>query len=247
MKNRKWAIAALSVFSGLALTGCYDNNYCDVDCNADPSGVYEGSATDSVTQKTTQVIAIIDENGDGTLSGQDGTYYRFSVGTSGTSLGGNYQGFNGSNTTTTSGSISGALTQAGVNIGFNGPNNDTVVATLNFDNVYDLASSLPTLEGNWSATAGSFTLNLKIQPTGDFTGTDTNGCSYNVGNFGIVFTQFNAYTVNFSQTCNSITDNFSGLASYFPASGSGSNAVPAQILFMADDGNGGNFISFTLQ
>ncbi|MGH8462098.1 MAG: hypothetical protein ACRESS_10860 [Stenotrophobium sp.] len=267
MKNNRLATAALLAAAAFALSGCGygDNGYCDYyNCNADPSGIYEGYATDNITSQTTPVVAIIDENGDGTLSGQDGSYYNMGVGTSGNSLNGSYQGFTAGSTATTTGSISGGLTQAGLNLNLNGAGNHTVTAVLNFDPVYNQASSLPTLQGSWHTVstsyngigcasgtancppAGSATLSLNIQNAGQFTGTDSAGCTYS-GNFSLVDSNFNAYLENFNRTCGSgPADPFVGLATYFPASGTGSNMVPAQILFMADDGNG-NYVSQLLQ
>ncbi|HWU69043.1 MAG TPA: hypothetical protein VN046_09215, partial [Stenotrophobium sp.] len=251
MKSTGLFMAISSVVATLMLSGCYDNgdNYCDYyNCNADPSGIYEGYATDSITNQTTPVVAIIDENGDGTLSGQDGTYYNMGVGTSGNSLNGSYQGFTAGSTATTTGSISGGLTQAGLDLNLNGAGNHTVTAVLNFDPVYNQVSSLPTLQGSWSTVgtsyngigcasgtancppAGSATLSLNIQNAGQFTGTDSVGCTYS-GNFSLVDSNFDAYYESFTKTCGSgPTVRFEGLATYFPASGSGNNTVPAQIL-----------------
>jgi hypothetical protein len=269
MTHHRLAIGLLLIAATFGLSGCGgDNNFCDYNnCNADPSGVYEGYATDSITNATTPVVAIVDENGDGTLSGQDGSYYRLAVNTSGNNLGGTYQGDTSSSTTTTAGTISGALTNGGLNLNLNGTGSHVVAVVLNYDNVYSLSSSLPMLQGNWSTGAtgtyngiacasgstncpppGVPTLTLSIQNAGNFTGTDSSSsnCTYS-GNFALIYPQFNAYYETFTRTCgSSAPDSFTGLASYFPASGSGSNAVPAQILFMADDGNG-NYVSELLQ
>lgn len=266
MTSRHLGIAAL-LLASLGLGGCYDSNNCVYYCNADPSGVYEGAITDGVTNASAAAVAIVAENGDATLSAQDGSYYRFSVYTSGYDVGGSYQAYSAGSTVTSSGTVSGTLTAAGLALNFNGANHHVVSATLNYDNVYNLSSSLPTLQGSWSwiptdsnyngvacpsgtpncPPAGAPTLGISVSNAGSFTGSDGNNCSY-TGNFNLIYTVLNAYAVDFTQTCGSgPAVSYSGLASYFPASGSGSNAIPAQLLFMADNGNGGQYRSFLMQ
>lgn len=270
MKSPTLAIAALSLAAAFGLAGCYgNNNYCDVyNCNADPSGVYEGNAVDSATNISTPVVAIIDENGNGALSGQDGSYYDMSLTTSGNSLGGSFNAFSSGSSTMTPGPISGSLTNAGLQVvfTFSGPGGHTVTANLSFDPVYNQSSSLSALQGNWNTVAtsyngigcasgtpncppsGSATLSLSITNAGSFTGTDSNNCTYSGGQFTTVDVTLNAYEMSFTRTCGSgPTLNFSnGIATYFPATGSGSNATPAQLLFLADDG-AGNYVAQLLQ
>lgn len=242
MEGRQ-AAALFTVISGLALAGC-GHSHCDF-CDADPSGIYEGSLTDNVTRQSTPAVAVIDENGDGRMMAQSGTYYRFSVNTSGFDVFGNVLAFPGDGSTA-NGSLNGSLTQSGLNATLSANGSNPAALALNFDNNYFLASSLPTLAGTWSASNSSgFKLSLSIQSSGAFSGTDSNSCSYS-GFFSLVNPNFNAYSESFTQTCGSAGSSYSGLAYFIPAAGSGSNATPAMINFLADD-NGGHFVSALLQ
>ena len=245
MERQRAALASLLVVTGLALAGC-GRDHCD-GCfdDADPSGIYEGSLTDTVTQQTTPAVAVIDENGDGRMTTGSGTYYSFGVNTSGYNLYGNVLAFPG-NGSTAQGSLNGSLTQAGLSATLSITGSDAAALSLNFDNNYFLASSLPTLAGSWASNNSSgFNLSLSIQSSGAFTGTDSNNCSYS-GNFSLVDPNYNAYSERFTLTCGSASSNYFGLSYYIPASGSGSNATPAMINFLADDNNG-HFVSALVQ
>ena len=248
MERRHAALSALFVAAGIGLAGCgHDHCYNCGDFGADPSGIYEGTLTDTVTQKATPAVAVIDENGDGRMMAQNGTYYAFGANTSGYNVFGNFLEFPGDGTTV-KGSYNGSLTQAGLSATFTASGSDTAALSLNFDNNYFLASSLPTLAGSWSYTdtTSGFNLKLSIQSSGAFTGTDSDGCAYS-GFFSLVDPNFNAYSESFSQTCGTAAAiSYFGLSYYIPAAGSGSNATPAMINFLADDDNG-HFVSALVQ
>ena len=114
--------------------------------------------------------------------------------------------------------------------------------SLSFDNVYTLASSLPTLAGSWTYSAGGFTWTVTIQQDGTFTATDSNGCTY-AGNFSLIDPSVNVYAETYILTCNGVQVLYTGLASYFPATGS---AAPAQIKLLADD-DAGHYLAADLQ
>jgi hypothetical protein len=202
-------------------------------------GVYEGTLTNSATQQETPVIAIIDENGDGSMAGQDGTYYRLNVAQAANNVSGSFHGYsqaadfpNGSQSDT--GSIAAAITQPGLSGTLTDQAGNTETLSLNFDNVYTLSSSLPTLAGTWSMSANGLNLTATIQTDGTFSAVDSNSCSYS-GAFGLIDVNFNAYSVYYVRSCNGTSLTFSGLASYFPAAGS---TTPAQIKVLADDSVG---------
>jgi len=247
MERRKAALSGLFLVAALAVAGCGHDHcyYCGSSYGADPSGIYEGSLTDTVTQQSTPAVAVIDENGDGRMMGQSGTYYRFNqVNTSGYSVSSSVSVFPG-NGSTIQGSLNGSLTQAGLSGTLTATGSDPQSLSLNFDNNYYLSSSLPTLAGTWTYTSSSFTLNLSIQPSGAFTGSDSNSCSYS-GYFNLVDPQYNAYSENFTLTCGTASTSYFGLSYFIPAAGTGSNATPAMINFLADDNNG-HFVSALLQ
>jgi|GEM_PF-3010725 len=198
-------------------------------------GIYEGTLTDQATQQVTPVVAIIADNGDGRMSGQDGTYYRLSVATSGTTVSGSFSGYsqgvnfpNGRQST--AGSLSAQITPAGMGGSLTDQAGNTEALALTFDNTYSLQSMLPTLAGTWNYSAGGFSLTATINADGTFSATDSNTCSY-TGSFGLVDSNFNAYSEDYIRSCNGSSLVFTGLASYFPAIG---NAA-AQIKMLADD------------
>lgn len=213
----------------------------------DPSGVYQGTVTNKATQQETPVIAIIAENGDARMSGQDGTYYRLNVGTSAAQLSGSYFGYSQSvdfpnGTLATSGTVSAVIASPGMTGTLTDQSGNVEALSLNFDTVYNTASSLSMLAGTWTYTANTFTLNATVLANGSFSATDSNNCTY-TGSFGLIDSRFNAYSENYVRTCNGASLRFTGLASYFPASGP---AVPTEIELMADD-NAGDYLVAALQ
>ena len=79
-------------------------------------GYYQGTLTPQGGSQSTPVVAIIAENSDGAMSTQDGTYYRFNVSFSATTVSGTYFGLSSGTggTERTSGSISAQSTSAGL-------------------------------------------------------------------------------------------------------------------------------------
>lgn len=230
--------------SSTAMSGTY--SACSPPGNG-AAGIYEGTLTDQVTQKVNPVEVIIAENGDGVMSGQDGSYYRLSVGTWGNTVSGSYSAYSqdpilANGVQSDSGAVSGTVTPAGVSGTLTDKVGDVASLSLTFDNTYALASSLPTLAGSWSSNVNSFSLTATILSDGSFSAVDSNNCSYS-GSFSLIDPNFNAYGESFVRSCNGSTASFTGLASYFPATGSG---VPNQIRLFADD-NQGDYLVADLQ
>lgn len=199
-------------------------------------GYYEGTLTGQGNAQPTPVVAIIADNGDGAISGQDGSYYRLNVTLPQNKVTGTYigisQGANFPNgTQATSGSIS-ALASPNLDGTLSDQTGATATLALNFDAVYNLASSLATLAGTWSYTAASgFNLTATIRPDGTFSAVDSNACTY-AGSFGIIDPNYNAYSERYTRSCSGVNVMFTGLATYFPASG---NSAKPDIKIMADD------------
>ena len=198
-------------------------------------GYYEGTLASQGTGPPTPVVAIIADNGDGAIAGQDGTYYRLSVTLPRNTVTGTYfalsQGAKFPNgTEATSGSISAAASP-----NLNGTVTDQTGAmeslALNFDTVYNSGSSLATLAGTWSYTANGFSLTATIRPDGTFSAIDSNNCTY-IGAFGLIDPNFDAYSENYVRSCNGVNVTFTGLATYFPLVGS---SATADIKLLADD------------
>jgi hypothetical protein len=197
-------------------------------------GYYEGTLTGQ-GNASTPVVAIIADNGDGIISGQDGTYYRLTVSLPGNNVTGTYFGLSDgadfpNGTLSTSGSIS-AVAAPNVTGTLSDQTGATEPLALTFDSVYNQGSSLPTLAGTWSYTANGFSLTATIRPDGTFSAIDSNSCTY-TGAFTIIDPNFDAYGESYVRSCNGINDTFTGLATYFPPSG---NSTNADIKLMADD------------
>jgi hypothetical protein len=197
-------------------------------------GYYEGTLTVQGSPPT-PVVAIIADNGDGAISGQNGTYYRLNVSLPANKVTGTYfalsQGAHFPNgTQATSGSIS-AVASPNLNGTLSDQTGATEPLALNFDTVYNLGSSLQTLAGTWSYTANGFSLTATIRSDGTFSASDSNNCSY-TGAFSLIDPNFNAYGENYIRSCSGVNDTFTGLATYFPPSG---NTANADIKIMADD------------
>jgi hypothetical protein len=198
-------------------------------------GYYEGTLTTAQGSPATPIVAIIADNGDGAISGQDGTYYRLNVSLPQNQLTGTYFGLSqgpafANGTRATSGSIS-AVASPNLTGTLSDQTGAKEPLAMNFDTVYQLVSSLPTLAGTWSYTANGFSLTATIRPDGTFSGVDSNNCSY-TGAFMIIDPNYNAYSESYIRSCSGVNDTFTGLATYFPPSGSTTNA---DIKIMADD------------
>jgi hypothetical protein len=234
-------------FLGIAVAGglaaCNDHHFNNG--GVDPSGIYEGTLTDSVTQQTTPVTLIIDENGQGRMAGQNGTYYLLNgIFTSGGNV---FAGFNGFSSSAdfpnggliTTGHLQGFVTNPGLNATYTAQGNDSGSITLTFDQaLYVQRSSLAMLAGTYTSTSSTPTYSFTVTNTGSLSGTDSNGCTY-TGGFAIVDSHLNAYEEAFSQTCGSTTVTFNGQADFV------ATPTPAQINLLADD-NAGQFIAITL-
>lgn len=199
-------------------------------------GLYEGTLADPATQQTNPVIAIIADNGDGRMSDQNGTYYRLTLGIAGNNLSGNFIGFSqGPNfpngTQSTAGTVSAAAAPPGLNGTLMDQTGATGAVLLNFDTIYNMTSSLPTLAGTWSYTANGFSLTATIRPDGTFSAIDSNNCSY-TGAFGLIDPNFNAYSETHTRSCAGTAVTFTGLATYFPPTG---NTASAEIKILSDD------------
>ena len=234
-------LLGLGIAGGLAACDDHHDNFNNF---FDPSGVYEGPLTDNVTGKTTQVTLIIDENGEGRMAGQDGTYYLFKgITTSDDNVFAAFSGF--SNTTdfpsgslTTFGNLQGFGTSTGLQFTYTAQGSDSGSITLTFDDVYLNHSSLAMLAGTYTSTTSSPSYSFTVSSTGGLSGTDSNGCTYS-GGFALVDQHFNAYEETFSQTCGSNTITFNGQADFV------ASPTPAKINLLADDNNG-HFIVITL-
>jgi hypothetical protein len=199
-------------------------------------GYYEGSISAPGNAASVPVVAIIADNGDGAIAGQDGTYYRLNVSLPNNTLTGSYIGISdGANfpngTQTTSGTISAVATP---NLTGTLSDSSGVKESLafNFDSVYNTGSALANLAGTWSYTApNGFNLTATIRQDGTFSAMDSNSCTYS-GAFSLIDPNFDAYSETYTRSCAGTNVMFTGLATYFPANGGTQNA---DIKILADD------------
>jgi hypothetical protein len=216
--------------------GSYGSSACAPPGNITVDGYYEGTLSSQGAAQGNAVVAIIADNGDGVMSGQNGTYYRLNVNLAGNSALGTYyalsQGASFPNgTQATSGSMSVFATPPGLSGTLTDRTGVAEALQLNFDTVYNLSSSLAMLAGTWSYAANGFSLTATIRPDGTFSAVDSNNCSYS-GDFALIDPNFNVYSESYARTCNGASVAFTGLAAYFPPSG---NPASADLKLLADD------------
>ena len=209
-------------------------------------GLYEGSLTGASSPNGIPVVAIVAENGEGRISGADGSYYRLSVGTTGANLNGSFTAYStgtgsgsglGSSAQPTSGTVGGVITSAGLNVTLTDRSNVQQSLALTFDSAYESGSSLATLAGNWTSVTGGLTLQAVIQSDGSFSAVDSNNCTY-TGAFSLLDSRFDAYAETHVRSCNGVTVTFTGLAGFFPAMGTGASGPPTEIKLLTDDNAG---------
>lgn len=215
-----------------------------------PDGIYEGSLTSAGSPQPTPVVAIIADNGQGRIAAADGRYYRLNVAAAGNVVNGSYgadvQG--GASPADpaippTSGSASGLITSAGLNLTLTDTLNAQQSLTLTFDNVYNRRSSLAALAGSWIATASGLTLTATIQPDGSFSGSDANNCTY-TGTFSLIDPTFDIYAETHVRSCNGVTVTFTGLAALLPTNAA---SGPTTELKLLTDNDAGEYLVADLQ
>ncbi len=117
---------------------------CAPPANIGAPGYYEGNLTGQGAPQATPVVAIIADNGDGAISGQDGTYYRLNVSLMGNNATGTYYGLSqGANfpngTQATTGSISAIATPSGLSGTITNQASAAESLLMSFDTVYNLS------------------------------------------------------------------------------------------------------------
>lgn len=228
------ATSCLAAMALLAACGGNDDNCC---VYATPGGLYDGTLNPGNTQQQDNVYAIVDENGYGRMIDYtSGDYYPLALNNNGLTLGGTYQVFGAAaGTPIQSGTVSGQLYVNGLSATLSNSNGTSDSLNTLLDFTYFNSSSVEMLAGNWSYDAGgnSFGITMSVAGTGNWTGTDTDGCSYS-GDFALDNPYYDAYYVSYTQTCGQTADHFSGIAAYYYAD----SQYPSGIEILADDGAG---------
>lgn len=213
-------------------------------------GIYAGTLRSTTYPQGTPVVALIAENGEGRISGADGSYYRINVSPSGSALTGNFTGYSQSTplangAQSVAGTLSGAANRTGLSVTLTDSTNAQQQLTLTPDSAYNLGSSLTTLVGNWSYSANGFTLTTTIQSNGTFSATDSNSCTYN-GSFSLIDPNVNEYAETHVRSCNGVNTTFTGLAAFIPGSGTGAAGTPTQLRLLSDD-DAGDYLAAELE
>ncbi|MGC1521042.1 MAG: hypothetical protein WA803_05835, partial [Steroidobacteraceae bacterium] len=199
MRFHRRLLPVVTITGSSLVVGCGSGSSCGSGGSACPPpsvigpGYYQGTLTPQGGTQSTPVVAIIADNSDGAMSAQDGSYYRFNVGFTASTISGTYvslaPGTGG--TQKTSGSISAQGTSSALSGTLTTGSGAAAAAfDLNSEAVYNQPSALATLMGAWSYTANGFSLTVTIATDGTFTGNDSNNGSYS-GTFGIINPVFN--------------------------------------------------------
>jgi hypothetical protein len=169
--------------------------------NASPGGIWRG--TDSTT--ALQVIGLIDEAGDFHFIRSDNVQYVGTASVSGNSVSANFDGFTQIETVFTDQSTHGTGTVSGtvaarstltLNTQFKTDAGTSTSGSLNltFDTLYNRASALATIAGNYSSDGSVVTVN---SDGSIFSQSATTGCVVN-GTVSLINATYNAYKVQFS-------------------------------------------------
>jgi len=169
--------------------------------NASPGGIWRGTSSASGLQ----VIGLIDEAGEFHFIQSDNVQYVGTATVSGNSISANFDGFTQvgtvfqDQTTHGTGTASGSVQQRSsltLNTQFKTDGGASSSGTLNlmFDTLYNRASSLATIAGNYSSNGEVIT----VDSNGNVFAQDpTSGCVTN-GTVSIINATYNAYKVQFS-------------------------------------------------
>lgn len=214
--------------------------------NTDPGGYYEGTLDNSFTGSTDTLVGLIDDNGKGVFI--DETNFavlritRLVV--SGNDIAGDLQAYaapgsqfpNGSSVD--AGTFVGSVAEhssASGSATLDGGAADAFSLTYE-SSLYQLGASFTTIAGSYNfqaqTTAGTDSGTFTVDSNGTFSGSDTLGCTIS-GLAIIPNAAYNAYELSGSTVCPATTIDFTGLATYAPASG----GTPAQLTLEYDNGS----------
>lgn len=218
MGNRIYIFTAVSAFIfASVLTACGGGGGSNGTsnpppvANADPGGIYTGTATSSGT--STNLVGIVTESGQAVILAANNEQFIGNLSVSGNNISATLTGYppygatflNGSSMA--SFSVSATISQ-GVSISgtYSGGGDQGNLALTDNPTIYNRFVSLATLVGTWEGpTADGGTLTVTIQNNGSFFGQNTDGCTSN-GTFVQPNPSFNVYafsvTVGGAVNCN---------------------------------------------
>lgn len=167
-----------------------------------PAGVWRGTLTSDVTMSAVAVTAVITESGTARLILDNGSQLVGSVTTDSDHLTGDLTGITElglqwpNNTTVASFSMDGTVAERDTITGTYAGAGDMGTLTLSFDSVYDRASSLAVLAGQWARLDAlqNYTATFSFDGQGAIDGSDADGCIYS-GAVTVADMSVDVYTV----------------------------------------------------
>jgi hypothetical protein len=232
----------------LLLAGCNNDNGLNggggpPGTNADPGGIYEGTAVNPATGTTDDVVGLVDENGEAAfIDLTNPTILRFDpLATNGSDFNATFRGY----------ALEGLVFPDGTSFG-NGSATGVVAESDSLTGTFAVGGSaaLPfslsyqrTLYETphpFSEVAGEYqfpvffpagSVSFSVDSAGNIDGFDSFGCTY-TGVAHIPDSRFNAFEIAFTENCGGTFDNFTGLAAYMP----GSAGAPDELVIEYDDG-----------
>lgn len=184
--------------------------------NADPGGIWFGTAHNTTAGLTFQLIGVSIGTGEFRFLDDQGVQYFGSIKVSGTAFTGSLTAYapvgtvfsNGSPVLT--GNISGTISQRASFSGqYTLSTGERGTISLTYDALYDRDSSIPLVSGTWQDDFGN---TYTVDSQGSIFAQDSAGCVYS-GNISVVNSAFNAYRVNLQvSNCGPINGSYNGLA-----------------------------------
>ena len=255
LKKSGWILVAFSVSAGLSGCGGKGTNFGGTGTgnngggsmstpNASPGGVWKG--TESVSGA--QVFGVADQLGDFFFERSDGVLYVGTATTSQNSLSASFDGYvlNGNafsdGSTHGIGTLSGTIkSQASISATtqFTTDNSNTSKGSvsLNFDTLYNTASSLTTISGNFTNGADGAAVTIGSNGT-IFSQDAKSGCVLN-GTVLIINASYNAYKVVFDlASCKGTSFALNGIQ--FTGLATLDTSVTPQVVHLAVTGASGN-------
>jgi len=207
--------------------------------NASSGGYWTGTLGDD------SVFAVIDENGLGAIvDTSNGVIYHVNASTTnGTQLNTAIRAYAQSGkflpdgATAEAGTLSASIVERSSLSGTVMVAGTTTSIALDYNaSRYEIASSFASLSGSFPLVvdreSNSYTVTFSFGGSATFSATDTNGCSY-TGSIGVPAPAYDAFTLEFLQTCGGVTTSLSGVANLVPAS----NGASATLTLEYDDAN----------
>lgn len=183
--------------------------------NADPGGIWYGSASNTTLGETYEVVGVSIANGELRFIDSQGVQYHGSMQVSGSSFSAAFRAIvplgeyfvDGS--TVLTGNMNGTFSQRGSLDGsYLMSSGERGTVSLLYDNMYQRPSQQSRLTGTWIDASDD---TYGIDSMGRIFGQDSFGCVYS-GTAGIIDSQFNAYRISLTvSNCGEVNGTYSGL------------------------------------